>query len=236
LSSVRLITLPPPQMVAEMEKGAIDGFCAGEPWPSIAAGKGAASIFMLSGQMWPGHPEKALAVNPAWAMEKRDELKRTLDALLEAGAWLDRAENLAQAASILAGEAYLNLAPEPLEALLRGEVGGQVLEHAAPKFFGALNFPRRAHAAWFLSQFERCGLLDAPVDAASIARECVLPGPFREVARGRGLALPDEGAPFKALGRMFDAGAALGLAQSNAPASPEAVRAGQGARQMEVAR
>ncbi len=205
LESVRVITLPPPQMVAEMEKGGLEGFCAGEPWPSLAASRGAASIFMLSGAMWPDHPEKALAVNSSWATEKRDDLKRVLDALLDASMWLGRQENLAQAAQIMGGEAYLNAAPASLEALLRGEVGGQVLENAAPKFFNnTMNFPRRAHAAWFLSQFERCGLLASPVDTASIVRECVLPGPFRDVARARGLAVPDDNTPFKALGRVFD--------------------------------
>ena len=210
LNSVRIITLPPPQMVAEMQKGGLDGFCAGEPWPSIAASRGAATIFALSGQMWPGHPEKALAVNATWALEKRDDLKRVMDAIVEAGAWLDRPENLAQAATMLGGEAYLNSNPELLESLLRGQMNGQVLVGAAPKFFGDVLFPRRAHAAWFLEQYERCGLLSAPVDAGAIVRECVLPGPFRDIARGRGLAIPDDSAPFKALGRVFDPSSSVG--------------------------
>jgi len=229
LSSVRIITLPPPQMVAEMEKGGLDGFCAGEPWPWLAASRGAASLFMLSGQMWPDHPEKALAVNPAWALEKRDDLRRVLDALLEACMWLSREENLAQAAQIMGGEPYLAAPPASLEALLRGQVDGQVLEHAAPRFFNnTMNFPRRAHAAWFLSQFERCGLLSSnsvPVDVASVVRECVLPGPFREVARARGLPPCDDGAPFKALGRMFEPAQVLaGAGHQDVVLAPQAAR------------
>ena len=33
---VNLITIPPPQMVANMETGRMDGFCVGEPWNARA--------------------------------------------------------------------------------------------------------------------------------------------------------------------------------------------------------
>ena len=37
---VRIITLPPRQMNGCMAAGYIDGFCAGEPWSSVAAVSG----------------------------------------------------------------------------------------------------------------------------------------------------------------------------------------------------
>ena len=33
---VELCVVPPPRMVAELESGAVDGFCVGEPWSSVA--------------------------------------------------------------------------------------------------------------------------------------------------------------------------------------------------------
>ena len=34
--SVKIITIPPPQMVANMKVGNMDGYCVGEPWPGTA--------------------------------------------------------------------------------------------------------------------------------------------------------------------------------------------------------
>jgi nitrate/nitrite transport system substrate-binding protein len=36
MSDVKTITVPPPQMVANMRVGNMDGFCVGEPWGARA--------------------------------------------------------------------------------------------------------------------------------------------------------------------------------------------------------
>ncbi len=38
--TVKIITIPPPQMVANMKVGNMDGFCVGEPWNGIAVSEG----------------------------------------------------------------------------------------------------------------------------------------------------------------------------------------------------
>ena len=35
-ADISLITIPPPQMVANMKVGKMDGFCVGEPWNAKA--------------------------------------------------------------------------------------------------------------------------------------------------------------------------------------------------------
>jgi nitrate/nitrite transport system substrate-binding protein len=56
----KIITIPPPQMVLNLQMGNIDGFSAGEPWNGLAAERGAGWTFMASQDIWANQPEKAL--------------------------------------------------------------------------------------------------------------------------------------------------------------------------------
>ena len=55
---ITLITIPPPQMVANMKVGKMDGFCVGEPWNARAIADGIGFTAVTTQQMWPDHPEK----------------------------------------------------------------------------------------------------------------------------------------------------------------------------------
>ena len=58
-----LITIPPPQMVANMKVGKMDGFCVGEPWNARAIADGIGFTAITTQQMWKDHPEKVLRVH-----------------------------------------------------------------------------------------------------------------------------------------------------------------------------
>ncbi|WP_431272290.1 ABC transporter substrate-binding protein [Dankookia sp. P2] len=58
---LRLLVVPPALCARRLADGAIDGFCAGEPWGSHAAEQGVGTIALSSGDIWPNHPEKVLA-------------------------------------------------------------------------------------------------------------------------------------------------------------------------------
>jgi ABC-type nitrate/sulfonate/bicarbonate transport system substrate-binding protein len=69
----RLVVVPPPQMVAHMEKSHLDGFCVGEPWASLAVRTGAGEIVALSSDLAPGHAEKVLMLHARVAEESPEE-------------------------------------------------------------------------------------------------------------------------------------------------------------------
>ena len=58
---VTLITIPPPQMVANMKVDKMDGFCVGEPWNARAIADGIGYTAVTTQQIWKDHPEKVLA-------------------------------------------------------------------------------------------------------------------------------------------------------------------------------
>ena len=69
---VRIVVVPPPQMVANLQTGNLDGFCAGEPWNSVAVQSRAGWCVAASAELAPGHPEKVLMVRQDFA-EQHDE-------------------------------------------------------------------------------------------------------------------------------------------------------------------
>jgi len=90
---VRLIALPPSQMPRNLAAGTIDGFCAGEPWPSLAIRDGIGWSPAASPDIAPGHPEKTFMVRESFAERERETHLALLAALLEACAFCDRPKN-----------------------------------------------------------------------------------------------------------------------------------------------
>ncbi|MBM4269297.1 MAG: ABC transporter substrate-binding protein [Deltaproteobacteria bacterium] len=195
-NDVRLVVVPPPRMVEYLEREAIDGFCVGEPWSSLAVQHDLGRIVVTKYEIWNNSPEKVFAVSPAFAEERAEEHRALLRALLEAAAWTDAAENRAEVARLLADERYVGAA----EPLLRASLSGRLLAspdeaplelpdfHVFHRY--AASFPWISHAAWLLLQMIRWGQMTEPIDVLATARSVYRPDLHREAARDIGLAAP----------------------------------------------
>ncbi len=186
----KIVTVPPPQMVLNLQMGQIDGFCAGEPWPALAAGRGAGWTFLSSQDIWPDHPEKALVTSAEFLAERRDTLKSLMKALLEACLWLDDPKHLDRAAQKLAAPEYVGAAYEVIKGRLEGHYdlgeGKGAREYPDTKMAfskgGVLNAPRPDYAHWFLSHFEKFGLATPPdMNEELLASQLVLSDLYAEV-------------------------------------------------------
>ena len=60
MTDVKTITVPPPQMVANMRVGNMDGFCVGEPWGNRAIYDKIGFTAETTQGIWKDHPEKTL--------------------------------------------------------------------------------------------------------------------------------------------------------------------------------
>src|SRR5205085_3348230 len=69
---VQLAVMPPGQMARQMEQGCLDGFCAGEPWGTVAQNMGLGSIVAATTDLVPDHPEKVLCVTRRWLARSVD--------------------------------------------------------------------------------------------------------------------------------------------------------------------
>jgi nitrate/nitrite transport system substrate-binding protein len=198
--SVGIITIPPPQMVANMRVDNMEGFCVGEPWNGVAAAQNVGFTHISSQDLWKNHPEKALVVNTAFASANREDLKKVMKAIIEACKWLDNMGNRAKVASWLSKPNYVNAPVQVLEARLKGsydlgcELGVQKYKDDYMTFYnnGIVNTPKKSYAHWFLAQYVRFGYLKTEPNYKAIAEKLVLDDLFAEVAKEMGVPVqPD---------------------------------------------
>ena len=69
---VKLVVIPPEQMVTSLKNGLIDGYCVGEPWNSAAIDADLGRTLITSSEIWSGAPEKVLAVRREWSAQNED--------------------------------------------------------------------------------------------------------------------------------------------------------------------
>ncbi|ADG10526.1 CmpA/NrtA family ABC transporter substrate-binding protein [Caulobacter segnis] len=196
---VRLVVIPPPRMVERMRAGEIDGFCVGAPWNAVAELEGIGRILAASSQLWPGGPDKVLGVSSSLAVQKPDELRALLRAIIRGAAWADAPENREALIAHLAGPERIEATPTAIS---------RALEHEVVFHRGAAGLPRREHGLWFLSQMIRWGQIDANRDLEGIVDRVYRPDLYRDAALSLGpvlepaLVFPDAVEPIEA--RLFD--------------------------------
>lgn len=164
---LHLCVLPPSRAGDALATGEIDGFCAGEPWGSEAAARGAGRIVLSSGEIWAGHPEKMLAFSEEFVAMRREESVACTAAVIAAARWLDDPANRGEAIAILRARAFPGLAKETIGLALEGALpDGRLLPEEARLRFRPATLPRADSARWWLRQMRRWGHLPAGIEEA----------------------------------------------------------------------
>ncbi len=65
-TDIKVIVVPPPQMVANMKVGNMDCFCVGEPWNEQLVNQNIGYTALTTGELWARHPEKVLGMRADW--------------------------------------------------------------------------------------------------------------------------------------------------------------------------
>jgi len=203
--AVKIITIPPPQMVANMKVGNMDGYCVGEPWGGVAVKQGIGFTQIASQDIWKDHPEKALVVNKEFSETRREDLKKVMKAILEACIWLDNPANRKKAAAIIGKAPYVNAPADVIEARLMGDYnlgcnqGTEVYTDDYMLFYkgGTVNYPRKSYAIWAMAQYVRFGYLKEEPNYKAIADKLIMQDLYEEVAKSMKIKIPtDDMKPF----------------------------------------
>ncbi|OOG70143.1 CmpA/NrtA family ABC transporter substrate-binding protein [Flavobacterium sp. A45] len=203
--AVKIITIPPPQMVANMKVGNMDGYCVGEPWGGVAVKQGVGFTQIASQDIWKDHPEKALVVNKDFSAKRKADLVKVMKAVMEACKWLDVPANRKKAAAIIGKAPYVNAPADVIEGRLMGDYnlgcnqGTEVYDNDYMLFHkgGAVNYPRKSHAIWAMAQFVRFGYLKEEPNYQAIADKLILQDLYEEVAASMKIKIPtDDMKPF----------------------------------------
>ncbi|TRX00207.1 CmpA/NrtA family ABC transporter substrate-binding protein [Flavobacterium gawalongense] len=198
--SVKIITIPPPQMVANMKVGNMDGYCVGEPWGGVAVKQGIGFTQVASQDIWKDHPEKALVVNKDFSAKRKADLVKVMKAVMEACIWLDNPSNRKKAAAIIGRAPYVNAPADVIEARLMGDYnlgcnqGTQVYSKDYMLFHkgGMVNYPRKSYAIWAMAQYVRFGYLKEAPNYAAIADKLILQDLYEEVAKSMKVKVPND--------------------------------------------
>jgi nitrate/nitrite transport system substrate-binding protein len=195
---ITLITIPPPQMVANMKVGKMDGFCVGEPWNARAIADGIGFTAITTQQMWPDHPEKVLGFTAEFADKHPKTVRAIMRAVLEASQYIDRLDNRPHVAEVVARPQYINTQKDIILGRLLGKYDygdGRPVEqdpYYMTFFDRHTNFPWKSHGIWWLSQFRRWGMVKEGVDYAGLASRVHRPDLFRAVAQELSLEAPQD--------------------------------------------
>lgn len=173
---VALITIPPPQMVANMKVGKMDGFCVGEPWNARAVADRIGFTAITTQDLWKDHPEKVCAFTAEFADRYPNTVKAVLKGLHDASVWLDKLPNRAEQCEIVSRPTYINCAKELILGRLEGRYDfgdGRTKQDPNYMIFSGrnCNYPQPKYAIWWLTQFRRWGMVAGTPDYAGIAKQ-----------------------------------------------------------------
>lgn len=185
---ISLIVVPPAQMISNMKIGKMDGFCVGEPWNARAISDGIGYTAVSTQDMWKDHPEKVCAFLEDFADKNPRTVKAVLKALHEASVWLDQMENRPELCEIVSRATYINCDKNIILGRLQGHFDygdGRKKEDTHYMSFSRrnCNYPQPKYCHWFLTQYRRWGMVNAPPDYAAIARKVMRTDLYEQAMR-----------------------------------------------------
>jgi bicarbonate transport system ATP-binding protein len=187
-----LQSIPPAQMVVDLQGGTIDGFCVGEPWNTRAAMQGIGFTVATDLEIWPGHPGKVLGVREDWANAYPNTHIALVKALLEASEYCTDPANEQEVRQIVAQREYVNTdiayihLGNPDEAFC--SLDQPMREFAHHLFFGdGVNRPSRTEHLWHMTQLARWGHTPFPRNWVEIMERVCRVNVFSTAARELGL-------------------------------------------------
>lgn len=198
LKDVKTIVVPPPQMVANMRIGNMDGYCVGEPWNARAIFDKVGYTVTTSQDIWTDHPEKVLGTTADFVAKNPNTARAMIMAILDACRYIEANENRAKVAKLIAGKAYVNAPEEVIAGRFVGDydngIGKKWKDPNFMKFFedGRVNFPYLSDGMWFLTQHKRWGLLKSDPDYLDVATKINQVKLYSEAASQLGISVPKD--------------------------------------------
>ncbi len=198
-SDVKVITIPPPQMVANMKTDTMDAFCVGEPWNQQLINQLVGYSAITTGQLWNNHPEKAFTVRADWADKNPKAAKALLMAVQDAQIWCDKMENKEELSKIVSARQWINAPVKDIIARYKGifDFGdGRPIERDSPhimKFWqNNASYPYKSHDLWFLTEDMRWGILPQKTDTKKLVAAVNREDMWRDAAKtiGQTAAIP----------------------------------------------
>jgi nitrate/nitrite transport system substrate-binding protein len=215
-TDIQIRVVPPPEMVANLRAGNIDGFLGPDPFNQRAVFEEVGFIHLLTKDLWNGHPCCAFGTSTEFIQKNPNTFIALYRSVLTAAAMARKAENRELIAKVISPQAYLNQPETVLSQVLTGKFAdglGQV--RTVPDRADFDPIPWQSMAVWMLTQMQRWGYIKGDVNYKQIAEKVFLLTDAKKHMKALDMATPAGAYPkFTVMGRVFDPEKAAAYANS----------------------
>jgi nitrate/nitrite transport system substrate-binding protein len=169
---IQIRVLPPPEMVANLKAGNVDGYLAPDPFNQRAVYEKVGYIHLLTKEIWEGHPCCAFAASAEFARAMPNTFGALFKAIVDATHYSAKHENRKEIAKAIAPKNYLNQPETVVEQVLTGTFADGLGEvKNVPNRINFDPFPWHSMAVWILTQMKRWGYVKGEVDYKKVAEQ-----------------------------------------------------------------
>jgi nitrate/nitrite transport system substrate-binding protein len=214
-TDIQIRVVPPPEMVANLRAGNIDGFLGPDPFNQRAVFEEVGFIHLLTKELWDGHPCCAFGTSTEFIQKNPNTFIALFRAVLTAAAMAREAKNRELIAKIISPQAYLNQPETVLAQVLTGKFAdglGNVKNVPDRADFDPI--PWQSMAVWMLTQMKRWGYIKGEVNYKQIAEKVFLLTDAKKHMKALDMKVPQGAYPkFTVMGKVFDPEKAEAYAQ-----------------------
>ncbi len=203
---IQIRVVPPPEMVANLRAGNLDGYLSPDPFNQRAVWENIGFIHILTKEIWEGHPCCAFAAPLSFATELPNTYGALLKSIIDATQYASNPDNRKEISAAIAPTNYLNQPVEVIEQVLTGTYAdglGEVKQ--VPDRIDFDPFPWHSMGVWILTQMKRWGYIEGDVDYKAVAEQVYLASDARKIMTDLGYDAPAES--YKShviMGKTFD--------------------------------
>jgi nitrate/nitrite transport system substrate-binding protein len=218
-TDIQIRVVPPPEMVANLRAGNIDGFLGPDPFNQRAVFEEVGFIHLLTKDLWNGHPCCAFGTSTEFITKHPNTFAALYRAVLTAAAMARDAKNRELIAKVIAPQQYLNQPETVIAQVLTGKFAdGLGNVQTVPDRADFDPVPWQSMAVWMLTQMKRWGYLKGDVNYKQIAERVFLLTDAKKQMKALDMKTPDDksGAypKFTVMGKVFDPDKAEAYANS----------------------
>jgi nitrate/nitrite transport system substrate-binding protein len=205
-TDIQIRVTPPPEMVANLRAGNIDGFLGPDPFNQRAVYDEVGFIHVLSKEIWDGHPCCAFGVPETMIKEAPNTFAALYRAVLTAARMARDPQHRSLIAKVISPPNYLNQPETVVEQVLTGRYAdGLGSVKNVPDRADFDPFPWHSMAVWILTQMKRWGYVKGELNYKGIAEQVFLVTDARKYMAQLEMKAPAASyTKFKVMGREFD--------------------------------
>jgi nitrate/nitrite transport system substrate-binding protein len=205
-TDIQIRVVPPPEMVANLRAGNIDGYLGPDPFNQRAVYEEIGFLHILTKDLWDGHPCCAFGTSTEFIQKNPNTFAALYRAVLTASAMARDPKNRELIAKVISPAQYLNQPETVVSQVLTGKFAdGLGNIKTVPNRADFDPIPWQSMAVWMLTQMKRWGYIKGDVNYKQIAEKVFLLTDAKKQMKQLGQPVPEGAYPkFTIMGKVFD--------------------------------